>query len=204
MQESQVQSLGWEDPLEKEMATHSSILAWRVPWTGEPGGYSPWGHSQIQLSQKQHTHTHTVNHWIKFLHLCGPWRTCFPSYWNVWTSSLQPSTLSRNCLPQGMAFFRGAGRCLYLITGWYVEMTQPPKTTFRTTLKGHCSFTAPHGVGMGFVISTLQPIFSLSAKSCFLSFPHVCWSQGTALINFLKAKFHLRLCFPGTWTTTIS
>ena len=36
-QETQVQSLGWEDPLEKEMATHSSILAWRIPWTEEPG-----------------------------------------------------------------------------------------------------------------------------------------------------------------------
>ena len=38
MQETQVQSLGWEDPLEKGMATHSSILAWRIPWTGQPGG----------------------------------------------------------------------------------------------------------------------------------------------------------------------
>ena len=37
MQETQVQSLGWEDPLEKEMATHSSILAWRIPRTEEPG-----------------------------------------------------------------------------------------------------------------------------------------------------------------------
>ena len=37
MQETQVQSLGQEDPLEKEMATHSSILAWEIPWTGEPG-----------------------------------------------------------------------------------------------------------------------------------------------------------------------
>ena len=35
--EMQVQSLGWEDPLEKEMAAHSSILAWRIPWTEEPG-----------------------------------------------------------------------------------------------------------------------------------------------------------------------
>ena len=38
MQETKVQSLGWEDPLEEEMATHSSILAWRIPWTEEPGG----------------------------------------------------------------------------------------------------------------------------------------------------------------------
>ena len=37
MQETQVQSLGWEDPLEKGMATHFSILAWRIPWTEEPG-----------------------------------------------------------------------------------------------------------------------------------------------------------------------
>ena len=41
--ETLVQSLGWEDPLEEGMATHSSILAWRIPWTEEPGGYSPWG-----------------------------------------------------------------------------------------------------------------------------------------------------------------
>ena len=44
MQETQVGSLGREDPLEKEMATHSNILAWRIPWTEEPGGLlSPWG-----------------------------------------------------------------------------------------------------------------------------------------------------------------
>ena len=38
MQEAWVQSLGWEDPLEKGMATHSTMLAWRIPWTEEPGG----------------------------------------------------------------------------------------------------------------------------------------------------------------------
>ena len=44
LQETQVQSLGWEDPLEDEMATHSSILAWKISWTEEPGGvYGPWG-----------------------------------------------------------------------------------------------------------------------------------------------------------------
>ena len=37
MQETRVPSLGWEDPLEKEMATHSSTLAWKIPWTEEPG-----------------------------------------------------------------------------------------------------------------------------------------------------------------------
>ena len=43
VQETQIPSLGWEDPLEKEMATHSSILAWEVPWTEEPGGLRSMG-----------------------------------------------------------------------------------------------------------------------------------------------------------------
>ena len=53
MQETQVQSLGWEDPLEKEMATHSSILAWRIPWTEEPDRlYSPWGHEESDITEQ--------------------------------------------------------------------------------------------------------------------------------------------------------
>ena len=43
MQETPVQSLGWEDPLEEEMATHSSILAWEIPWTVKPGGLQSMG-----------------------------------------------------------------------------------------------------------------------------------------------------------------
>ena len=43
-----VQSLGQEDPLEEEMATCSSILAWRIPWTEEPVGYSPLGHKKVR------------------------------------------------------------------------------------------------------------------------------------------------------------
>ena len=45
--ETWVQSLGWEDPLEKEMATHSSILAWRIPWTEEPGGLQSTGLQRV-------------------------------------------------------------------------------------------------------------------------------------------------------------
>ena len=74
IQETQVQSLGREDPLEKGMATHSSILAWRIPWTGEPGGLQSIGsQSQTKLSDlcartlvhrcmHMHTHTHTHTH----------------------------------------------------------------------------------------------------------------------------------------------
>ena len=47
MQETWVQSLGWEDPLEKEMATHISTLAWEIPWTEEPGGLPFTGSHRI-------------------------------------------------------------------------------------------------------------------------------------------------------------
>ena len=47
MQETWAQSLGWEDPLEKEMATHSSMLAWRIPWTEEHGGLQSLGLQRV-------------------------------------------------------------------------------------------------------------------------------------------------------------
>ena len=52
-----VQSLGQEDPLEEEMATHSSNLTWEIPWTEEHGGSSPWGRKQMgrtELASTQH------------------------------------------------------------------------------------------------------------------------------------------------------
>ena len=52
MWETWVRSLGSEDPLEKGMATHSSILAWRIPWTGGLVGYSPWGHKESDIAEK--------------------------------------------------------------------------------------------------------------------------------------------------------
>ena len=52
MQETRVRSLGWEDPLEKEMATHSSILAWRIPGMGEPGGLPRvWGCTESDTTE---------------------------------------------------------------------------------------------------------------------------------------------------------
>ena len=47
MQETQVRPLGWEDPLEKGMATHSSMLAWRISWTEEPGGLQSMGSQRV-------------------------------------------------------------------------------------------------------------------------------------------------------------
>ena len=51
MLETRVLSLGWEDPLEKEMATHSNILAWKIPWTEEPG-CSPWGCKESDVTER--------------------------------------------------------------------------------------------------------------------------------------------------------
>ena len=48
MWETRVRSLGWEDPLEKEMATHSSILAWKIPWTEEPGRLQSMGLQRVR------------------------------------------------------------------------------------------------------------------------------------------------------------
>ena len=62
VRETRVQSLGWEDPLEKEMATHSSILVWRIPWTEELGGYSPWGHKESDTTERL-----TLSHFHKVL-----------------------------------------------------------------------------------------------------------------------------------------
>ena len=52
-----VSSLGWEDPLEEGMETHSSILAWKTPWQISLVGYTPWGRKETHT----HTHTHTRN-----------------------------------------------------------------------------------------------------------------------------------------------
>ena len=59
MQETQAQSLGWEDPLEKGMATHSTILAWRIPWTEEPGGLQSMGLQRVGHECTTHVYNKT-------------------------------------------------------------------------------------------------------------------------------------------------
>ena len=67
MQETQVQSLGREDPLEKEMATHSSILTWEIPWTEEPGGLQSMGSQRVRHNRvTEYTHTHTHHSHIPY------------------------------------------------------------------------------------------------------------------------------------------
>ena len=56
MQETPVRSLGWKDPLEKEMAAHCSNLAWKIPRMEEPGRYSPWGCKESDMTERLHFH----------------------------------------------------------------------------------------------------------------------------------------------------
>ena len=56
MQETQIQSLGWEDPLEMGMTIHSSILAWRITWTEEHGSYNLWGCKESDMTERLHFH----------------------------------------------------------------------------------------------------------------------------------------------------
>ena len=59
VQETWLWSLSWEDPLEKGMATHSSILTWRIPWSEEPGGLQSVGFERVGHNWVPNTHTHT-------------------------------------------------------------------------------------------------------------------------------------------------
>ena len=81
MLETRVWSLGWEDPLEEEMATYSSILAWRIPWTEEPGWLQSMGSQKVRHDWVTKPSTHTNEHSTHVLclviqsslTLCDPW-----------------------------------------------------------------------------------------------------------------------------------
>ena len=77
-----VRSLGWEDPPEEGMATHSSILAWRMPWTEEPGGLQPMGSQRGDTTEHRRAQTHchvtssptcTLSGGKGSLACCSPW-----------------------------------------------------------------------------------------------------------------------------------
>ena len=71
MQETRVQPLGREDPLEKDMATHSSTLVWRIPWAEEPGGLQSWGHKESDMTERLSTAHGVCRHWDYILSSLG-------------------------------------------------------------------------------------------------------------------------------------
>ena len=86
MQETWVRSLSWEDPLETEMATHSSILAWRISWTQEPGGLQSMGLQRVRHNLETNTICETVDEDLEGMQM---WKA-------AWTCSLCPSLLCRD------------------------------------------------------------------------------------------------------------
>ena len=64
MQETWFQSMGWDDPLEEDMATHSITLAWRIPGTDSLTGYSPQGYKESDTTEELSMHTHTASNII--------------------------------------------------------------------------------------------------------------------------------------------
>ena len=102
MQETQIRSLGWEDPLEKTMATHSSILAWRIPWIEKPGGLQCMGLQRVGHDWATNIHTHTLPHPVAQASAdlptidarpassspLAPSQARFISPWLMWKSSL--------------------------------------------------------------------------------------------------------------------
>ena len=88
MQETWVQSLGQEDPLERGMVTHSSILAWRIPWTEEPGGLQSMGLQRVGHDWETNTHTQKYTGIQDFFSYISNLDYYFMGYVNPWSRIL--------------------------------------------------------------------------------------------------------------------
>ena len=76
MQETWVPSLSWEHPLEKEMAIHSNILAWESPWIEEPGGYSPWGLKESDMTERLTLSLNVSSNLLRIPSFTPPYSIC--------------------------------------------------------------------------------------------------------------------------------
>ena len=122
MQESRFRSLGQKDPLEGEMATHPSILAWEIPRTGEPGGLQSYrGHTDLDTAE--HVHTHSIP---------GPWLCALlgPSITFVTHPHIRPSGI---------------------INSWGAPVSELPWARFgggHVSEQGRNSFLTSHGLAL--------------------------------------------------------
>ena len=84
MQETWVQALGWEDPLEEDMTTNTSIFAWKIPWTEESGGLQVSGVAKSWIQLSTHSHTHI----FKRVCVCVCVYVCIESLWYIPETSI--------------------------------------------------------------------------------------------------------------------
>ena len=120
MQETQVSSLSWEDSLQKGMATHSNILAWRMPWTEEPGGYSPWNHKESDTPK-----------WLTLLLFHDTFTST--SLWTVFISLRMEHWMESLSHIISCWTFKGTARLLYRVTASFYHLP-PPTTRFLRNL----------------------------------------------------------------------
>ena len=102
--ETWVRSLGWEDPLEKEMVTHSSILAWRIPWTEKPGRLQSTGSQRVGHDWTTSL-THSLTIWLKV-------KMYFFFFFNIFLSGSYP------------------WKCLDVRKGWYLVLLPLPPHSY--------------------------------------------------------------------------
>ena len=167
MQETRVWPLGQEDPLEKEMATHSSVLAWEIPWTEEPGGYSPWGCRESDTTESLSAHTGGLRGlsiwpqsqlWFMWAQSIGPKESDLTE----WLSLPKTATVTSNSqhkqsllphpppFPESrIIFWRHSVKCLGRIQAashgnWFSER-RPPRVAFRALKHAGC----PHHPQLG-------------------------------------------------------
>ena len=107
MQETWVQSLGQEDPLEVDMATHSGILAWKTPWTGQRSlaGYRPQSLKESDTTVQTHTHTHTHTHNNYVFNILKNCPIVFQGYCNILYSEQQIMKIPISPHPHQHLFF---------------------------------------------------------------------------------------------------
>ena len=115
MQETRVQSLGWEDPLEKGMTTHSSILAWRIPWTQEPDGLQSMSLQRVGHDWATSTSIYNMSLYIIGASLVAQMVKNLPAIWETWVQSLG----QQDPLEKGMATHSS-------ILAWRIPWTKQP------------------------------------------------------------------------------
>ena len=125
-----VWSLGQEDSLEWEIATHSSILAWKIPWSEGPDGYSPWGSKESEMTE--HTHTYSAAKLLQScLTLCDPRDGSPPRLPRPWDSPGKNTGVGCHFLLQCMKVKVKLLSCVRLLsTPWTAAYQAPPSVGF--------------------------------------------------------------------------